>query len=409
MFAYSILPIIFLFLILILLIGIFWLSRSNTNSNTSTSTETQSLEAKNYIVVLKDDKSCPRAKIGEICSLHGIKHNHDDDVFEHGFKGFSAKLTSRQLEQFKKHPDIKHVEEDIILSLPPKPTKVPPLTIPQGQLTPWNVKREGGVYTKSVNTNVFVIDTGIAPHPDLNIVSSRSFVPGSPLGHDQNGHGTNVAGIIGARNNNIAVVGVAPGCQLHSVQVLDANGSGSLSQVIQGVQYVTNLKKTTYANVPVVANMSLGMYTGTTAYNSLDLAVDAAIKAGVVMCIAAGNSSDNASYYSPAHVAGAIVVGSYGQSGKFSYFSNYGRSVCILGPGENCTSCGLNGGLSTMSGTSMASPGVAGWCADFLSSPSNANKTPAQVKAAIQAIIPSANNPTITGVPLNTPNKSIYI
>lgn len=363
-------------------------------------------EGQGYIVVLKDQEHCSCADIDECCKTHKCEHAH---VFEHGLKGFSAHLTAKQLRTLRKDPKVMRIEKDAVVSLPKPVENISALATPQ--TTGWNIKREGGIYTGSISkqVHVYVLDSGISVHPDLNVASRVSFISSNPSGIDQNSHGSHVAGIIGAINNTIDVVGVAPGVELNGVQVLDKNGSGSLSTVINGINYVIQQKKTKYAKEAVIMNLSLGMQTGTTAYNAMDNAVQAAINAGVIVCIAAGNSSSDVKYSSPAKNNQAIVVGSYGSTNKFSSFSNFGSGVSVLAPGEQILSTVPGNTTAFMNGTSMSSPGTVGWVALYLSQPGNLLKTPAQVKAALQSIAISSANPAITGVRSGTTNKSVYI
>lgn len=402
---------IYLLAILILLIVIAtWKPTVFVPDSESMSLSVQSAssesEKPHYIVTFKDQDSCPCAKTKQLCATHKFEHKH---TFEHGLKGFSAPLSTKQLNALRRDPHVHRIEKDAVVSIPKPVENIKALSTPQ--TVGWNIKREGGVYTGSISkqVHIYVLDSGLAVHPDLNVKSRVSFIPSNPSGIDKNSHGTHVAGIVGAINNTIDVVGVAPGVELNGVQVLDANGSGSLSSVINGINYVIQQKKTKYAKEAVIMSMSLGMQTGTTAYNAMDTAVQAAINAGVIVCIAAGNSSSNTKYASPARVSQAIVVGSYGASNKFSYFSNWGTGVTILAPGENILSTVTGNSTATMTGTSMSTPGIAGWCALYLSQPGNLLSSPAKVKAALQAIAISSSNPAITGAPSGTTNKSVYI
>lgn len=363
-------------------------------------------EGQGYIVVLKDQEHCSCTDIDECCKTHKCEHTH---VFEHGLKGFSAHLTAKQLRTLRKDPKVMRIEKDAVVSLPKPVENISALATPQ--TTGWNIKREGGIYTGSISkqVHVYVLDSGISVHPDLNVASRVSFISSNPSGIDQNSHGTHCAGLVGAINNTIDVVGVAPGVELNGVQVLDKNGSGSLSGVINGINYVIQQKKTKYAKEAVIMNLSLGMQTGTTAYNAMDNAVQAAINAGVIVCIAAGNSSSDVKFSSPSRVSSAIVVGSYGSSNKFSYFSNFGSGVSVLAPGENILSTVPGNTTAFMSGSSMSTPQAAGWCALYLSQPGNLLKTQSQVRAAITSIPQNSSNPAITGVRTGTTNKSVYI
>jgi subtilisin family serine protease len=226
-------------------------------------------------------------------------------------------------------------------------------------VVPWGVPRVGGpVEAAASGKTAWVIDTGIDPnHPDLNVDVSRavSYVTrGRYSTADANGHGTHVAGTIGAINNNIDVVGVAAGATLVGVRVLDGSGSGLYSWVIAGVDYVA-------ANAAPgdVANMSLGGGGSAT----LDQAVINAASQGILFAVAAGNDSANAGSYSPARAnhANIYTVSAIDNTDNFAWFSNYGNPpVDVAAPGVNILSTKKGGGTTTMSGTSMATPHVAG-------------------------------------------------
>jgi subtilisin family serine protease len=202
-----------------------------------------------------------------------------------------------------------------------------------------------------------VIDTGIdLDHPDLNVNNalSATFVPRTSSANDDNGHGSHVAGTIAAINNTIGVVGVAAGAEVVAVKVLDRRGSGAYSTIIAGVDYVS-----ANATSGDVANMSLGG----PAYTELDNAVLAAAGKGIKFALAAGNESTLASTKSPARVnhANVFTVSAVGTNDAWAYFSNYGNPpVDFAAPGVSIYSCYKGGGYTTMSGTSMASPHVAG-------------------------------------------------
>lgn len=284
------------------------------------------------------------------------------------------------------------------------------------QTVPWGIAEIGapnstqpkhaGKPVSIDNVEVFVIDTGIqTTHPDLNVVESKSFVATETFVAPRNFHGQHVAGSIGAKDNTTGVVGVAPGVRLHSIKVLDSSGSGSLSWVMAGVDYVTQYKRQNPTKA-VVANLSVGFYTGTTSFNAIDEAIANAVSAGVIMVIAAGNDGREAMLASPAHVAAstsAITVGSYGRSRRLSSFSNRGPAVTVFAPGEGILSTWADGGYSKLSGSSMSTPHVAGLCALYLSKYPNA--TPVQVK---QAIISTSRSNYVTGCPKGTTTLAGY-
>ncbi len=261
------------------------------------------------------------------------------------------------------------------------------------QVLPTGVDRinaEGKANT-GANINVAVIDTGIlSTHPDLagKVVGGKNCTRASGGYTDQNGHGTHVAGTIAALNNTQGVVGVAPGAKLWSVRVLDRYGSGSWSTVICGIDFVTS-KAPSNGGPITVANMSLGgggisdNNCGNTNNDALHKAICRARDAGVTIVVAAGNSAANSAGFVPAAYDDAVItvsaladsdgkpggVGgamSYGADDTFASFSNYGAVVDIGAPGVSIYSTWLGNGYNTISGTSMASPHVAGAAALYV-------------------------------------------
>lgn len=288
----------------------------------------------------------------------GVKH-----VYSNSIRGFSASASSA--EQLQSHnPHIAFCEQDqevdAIQSGGPFDFRVvgkpaPPSQPPQQ--TQWGVLRvKGGSGTGSGSGTAWVIDTGIdSTHPDLNVDTSRSrsFIRDSSF-EDGNGHGSHVAGIIGALDNSIGVVGVSPGATLVAVRVLDRNGRGWNSDVIAGVDYVAG-----NGHAGDVANMSLGGGVS----SALDDAVIAAAATGVKFTLAAGNESDSATNHSPARANGPNVytVSSFAQGDNWSGFSNFGNPpIDYAEPGSSIKSTYKGGGYATLSGTSMAAPHLAG-------------------------------------------------
>lgn len=222
--------------------------------------------------------------------------------------------------------------------------------------------------------NAYVIDTGIlTTHQEFQGRAVHGFdaVDGDGDATDCNGHGTHVAGTIGS-----ASYGVAKNVKLHAVRVLDCAGSGSYADVVAGIEWVAS-----HHLSPAVANMSLGGPPS----QSIDDAVRAAIQAGVTFAVAAGNENQDACQSSPARVSTAITVGSTTNADARSSFSNYGSCVSIFAPGSDIKSTWYTSALATntISGTSMASPHVAGAAALYLAAHPTAQ--PSQVKAAILA------------------------
>jgi len=284
-------------------------------------------------------------------------------VYSHVLNGFSVSMSATAAQKIiAKNRLIKGCTQDRIASIPPtivgeiSARGGPPIGgSGTGQSVPWGVKRVGG-WDYSSGT-AWIIDTGIdLTHPDLNVsqTDNVSFVPGDTSPNDANGHGTHVAGIIGAKNNNIGVVGVAAGARVVSIRVLDASGNGRDSDVIAGLDYVVS------KNRPGdVINLSLI----TTALQELDQAVIAAANAGYYVAIAAGNSSANAANYSPARVdaPGVYTVSAIDSKDVFARYSNWGNPpIDFAEPGSSILSTYKGGTYATLSGTSMAAPHLAG-------------------------------------------------
>lgn len=226
------------------------------------------------------------------------------------------------------------------------------------QSTPWGVTRVGGAGSASASTGrAWIIDSGIdLTHPDLNVdaASGKSFLASTGSLNDTYGHGTHVAGIIGAKNNSIGVVGVAAGVRVVPVRVLDGTGTGPDSGVIAAIDYVYNS-----ASVGDVANLSLIADAPST---TMDTAVRNLGAKGVYVTIAAGNNSADAGNYSPGRASGGNVytVSAFASGDNWASFSNYGSVISWSEPGVSIKSTYKGGSYMTLSGTSMAAPHLAG-------------------------------------------------
>ena len=238
----------------------------------------------------------------------------------------------------------------------------------------------------------YIVDTGILrTHNEFGTRVRWGITTVGGQDTDCNGHGTHVAGTVGG-----ATYGVAKAVNLVAVKVLNCAGSGSTTSVIGGVNYVAE----NHTNFPAVANMSLGGG----ASSSIDEAVNNAITDGVTFAVAAGNSNANCSNYSPARVANAITVGATGQTDAKASYSNFGTCVDIFAPGSGITSAwkNSNSAIKTISGTSMATPHVAGVVALYLQS--NPNASPSAVRTALV----NGASAVVTGVPSGTTNKLLF-
>ncbi|OUJ72610.1 S8 family serine peptidase [Hymenobacter crusticola] len=322
-----------------------------------------------YIVVLKDgtveitagdsyDTKVKKVKnVGQgLLKEKGMKQEAMGLAYGHVLKGFAASLTPGEVAELRKDARVAYVEQDQIISLG-KPSSGSGTAQPT-QTTPYGIARVGT--GDGTGKTAWIIDTGIdLDHPDLNVdvARSKSFLTSganyaSP--NDGNGHGTHVSGTIAAKNNTIGVVGVAANASVVAVRVLDSRGSGSNSGVIAGVDYVGANGK-----AGDVANMSLGGGVS----QALDDAVLRASAGGVLFALAAGNETDNANNHSPARVNGANIftISAMNNTDSWASFSNFGNPpVDYCMPGVNIQSTWLNGGYNTISGTSMATPHMAG-------------------------------------------------
>jgi hypothetical protein len=238
---------------------------------------------------------------------------------------------------------------------------------------------------RPVNADVFVLDTGVARgHRDLNVVSARSFVASEPDPWDRHGHGTAVAGVIGARDNGLDIVGVAPGVRIHSLKVLNRHGDGLLSEVVAAVEHMILWKRAMGRRVrnAVVANLSLGAYVGSADYTVLDEVLRRAVREGITVVVAAGNEAADASLYTPAHLREGIVVGACDVNDRLTGWSNWGAPLTLHAPGEDILTTYLGNRIARISGTSFAAPHAAGAAALFLAR--NQTASPARVKSELR-------------------------
>ena len=315
------------------------------------------------------------------------------NIYAYALNGFSAEMSEDQALKLSADPRVKFVEEDSVMEA----------TVTQTN-PPWGLDRIGqrdlplnqaySYTTTGAGVNVYIIDTGIRrTHTQFG---GRAFVGFDAIGdgqntNDCNGHGTHVSGTVGG-----STFGVAKGVRLFAVRVLNCSGSGTNSGVIAGVNWVT-------ANhiSPSVANMSLGGG----ASSALDTAVNNSINSGVTYTIAAGNANTNAANSSPARVAAAITVGSSTISDARSSFSNFGSVVDIFAPGSSILSAWRTSdtATATLSGTSMATPHVAGVAARFLQS--NPGSSPATVR---NEIVNQATLNHLSGIPSGTANRLLF-
>jgi subtilisin family serine protease len=372
-----------------------------------------------YIVVFEDDVTNPRGLANALARAHGFAPRH---VYEVALKGFAARLPAPVAEMLALDPDVAYVEQDVYVQTQLHGNNYQTLTEGVDRIdADLNATANIDYVDDRVDVDIAIIDTGIdLDHPELNVVFNRNFNNSSKSGDDDNGHGTHVAGSAAALDNNRGVVGVAPGARLWALKVLDRRGSGSFADVIAGIDFVT-------ANAAEieVANMSLG---GTGRLDSLRTAIQNSVAAGVVYVVAAGNSSrdvygndgifegsKNDDFIPAAYpeVAAISAMGdtdgfsggigdntSYGTGDDtFASFTNFSRSVVagnpvtssgaaidLAAPGVDIMSTYKDGMYAQMSGTSMASPHVAGAAALYIAANVRAYDA-AGVAAIRQALI----------------------
>lgn len=368
---------------------------------------------------------CQNTSIGDL-NFSGCKMKVKE-VYTYVLNGFSCYSNHANVEKFERQNvgKVKGCNKDAVAR-----TNVQVVGTFIPRLGVQNSSRKAGTgkpaFALPANIYAIVIDTGIlASHPDLKSKISTKYSKNYSTAdraawNDDNGHGTHCAGIIGAQDNTIGMVGTAPNVNLIAVKVLNRSGYGSYSNVISGINYVAQWK-TANPTLKGVVNMSLGGGV----YTPVDTAVRNLINNyGVPVIIAAGNENQNAANSSPARVAEAITVGAYNDRNNIlENFSNYGTVVDLLAPGTDIRSCSLNNGYSILSGTSMAAPMVAGAIVDMIANPAYSAYTPAQIREKLVAdATPLApvcyngvvgSNPRITlttaAITAGTTDKSVYI
>jgi subtilisin family serine protease len=349
----------------------------------------------NYIVVLDDSVIGPRGNFSiapyvaqEMVATHRGQLKH---LYQHALNGFAVEMTPEEAEALSQDFRVAYVEEDGIVTA--DATQSNP---------PWGLDRIdqrnlplNAIYTfnwTGSGVRAYVIDTGIrTTHTQFGGRASNVFDAFGGSGADCNGHGTHVSGTIGG-----STYGVAKSALLRGVRVLDCNGSGSNSGVIAGVDWVTN----NHIN-PAVANMSLGGG----ASSALDTAVNNLANSGVPIAVAAGNSNANACNTSPARAANAITVGSTTTSDARSSFSNFGTCLDLFAPGSGILSSWFSSdtATATLSGTSMASPHVAGVAALYKQANPGASATTTR-----NAIVNGATTNVVTNAGTGSPNRLLY-
>jgi len=318
-------------------------------------------------------------------------HGEPTQIYD-SLNGFAANLDERGLDNVLHNPMVESVVEDGYVKL--------------DQVGSWGLDRIDdkdlpldNTYNPTFGNNgegvtAYIIDTGVLhTHTEFGGRATQEYNSvGDGKNYDCHGHGTHVAGTVGAKT-----YGVANKAKIVGVKVLSCGGGGTWSGVIAGVNWVkANAKK------PATANMSLGGGRNT----ALNAAVKALVASGVSTVVAAGNSNRDACSYSPASEPDAITVGSTTNTDARSSFSNYGQCVDIFAPGSNIKApwIGSNTATRTISGTSMASPHVCGGAALYLGQ--NPRLTPAEI---LDKMLKDSIADTISNVGSASPNKFLYV
>ncbi|WP_163930929.1 S8 family serine peptidase [Paraferrimonas sp. SM1919] len=332
-----------------------------------------------------------KSQAAQLARSLGIEPTH---TYGSALFGFSATIPQARMQSLQNHPLVDHVAIDVVYQLP-KTQARPGGGSPQPQSIPWGIARVGADVTSNegAGMHVYVLDTGVdIDHPDIAANLGNGFAPQTCKGgscleawDDDHGHGTHVAGTIAALDNDIDVVGVASQVTIHPIKICTKAGSCASSGTIAGLDWMVNEVQT--RGEPAVANLSIGgsgSVTGTctdSGFSGTDSYHEAycnAKNAGVVIVVAAGNSSADAQNYTPAGFEDSVIsVSSAREGDDWNGFSNWGNNsaswtsnnsapVAIAAPGGSVLSLNYGGGTSTKSGTSMASPHGAGAAALYM-------------------------------------------
>ncbi|OWB77345.1 serine-type endopeptidase activity protein [[Candida] boidinii] len=422
--------------------GVQLLAESEANALVTSPVASKNLIPHSYIIVFKDQVSKDQINFhqewaNEVQSQSFLKLTMEDDFVStiksqglktHGgildmfhidglFSGYHGYFTEEAIQLINRHPDVAFVELDSRVFINEAKTQVG---------APWGLARISHrdslslsdynryVYDEVAGKGVtaYVIDTGVSvTHQEFDGRAKwGKTIPTDDSDVDGNGHGTHCAGTIGSKD-----YGISKNAEIVAVKVLKTNGSGTMSDVIKGVEFAANahikaLKESKPGFKGSTANMSLGGGKSP----GLDLAVNAAVKAGLHFAVAAGNDNADACNYSPAAAEKAVTVGASTLSDARAYFSNFGKCVDIFAPGLNILSTyiGSDSATAVLSGTSMASPHVCGLLTYFLSLQpeseslfSTAAITPDQLK---KNIIDFATPNILKDIDSETPNLLIY-
>ncbi|MCK5482499.1 MAG: S8 family peptidase [Gemmatimonadetes bacterium] len=369
-------------------------SEPEPESQFSASAQAAGAGADDWIVVFKDGTQDPPGLARRLVAANGGSIRF---TYSHALRGFAGNLPPQAIEAIQKNPNVAYVERDGLMTK----TVVGSWGLDRIDQRDLPLNNTYSADYDGTGVDVYIIDTGIdyATYSDGDQFGSRldqsrdyDFVDKDNDASDCDGHGTHVSGTVGSRD-----YGVARNVTLIGVRVLNCQGSGSYAGVIAGIDYVAATAAS--VNRPSVANMSLGGGFS----SSVNNAVNNAVAGGVTFAVSSGNSNADACGYSPASAASAITVNSSTSSDARSSFSNYGTCTDIFAPGSGIRSTIMGGGTQSWSGTSMASPHVAGVAALLLHELGDVG--PAAVWTAMQD---HATRDKITSAGSGSPNLLLY-
>ncbi|GAB1370993.1 S8 family peptidase [Candidatus Kapaibacterium sp.] len=359
---------IFKYLIIVVTLFAMILFGCSTDNNLS---DSSSSDKQLYIVKFLED-SAPqlqstsnnlrRSYIDKILTDESIATAEVVYYYDNLFTACAVYLTNDEYSRISINKNVEYVEQDQIITIDDELIPANKGEQLMGETVSWGTTAVGGTSPATSSTGVaWIVDSGVdLTHPDLNINTTltKTFVKksqDSKTANDLNGHGTHCAGIIAAKNNTIGSLGVCAGATVIGVKVLNAQGSGSITDIVNGLNYVAGKLISGKLNV---VNLSLGGSANTT----LDNAVISLANKGAIIVVAAGNSAKDCSTFSPARVnhSNVYTISAHNEQYKLSSYSNFGAPVDYSAPGDLIYSTYKNNGYATMSGTSMATPHVAG-------------------------------------------------